>query len=164
MDLLEKLKEIIGDDDKASLVQSALGEFMIPKSEYAKLRDKNKDLETQFEQTKLSAMTEQEKFQHELEKTKALQRDLNIKLNRAEAESVFIASGLTKEEYGELLEKSVSEDKEATLALVSGFANVLTKTKETVANKTKEDLMKIQTPPSGDPVPPTPNKKIKTSF
>lgn len=166
-DLMSKLKELVGDEELASKIQSSLGEFMIPKTEYAKQRDRAKELESQIEQNKLASMSEQEKLQHELEKAQALQRDYASKVNRVEAESLFVKAGLSAEEYGTLLDKTVTDNKEQTLSVVSGFVDLLTKQKEAVANKTKADLMNsLPTPPNGDNVtPPEPKPiNIKTNF
>lgn len=166
-DLLDKIKELVGDEALASKIQSSLGEFMIPKTEYAKVRDKAKDLETLLEQNKISSMSEQEKLQHELEKTQALQKDYASKLNRVEAESLFVKAGLSVEDYGGLLDQTVSENKEKTLSVVSGFVDLLTKQKEAVASKTKADLMgSLPTPPNGEEIKPTEPKpiNIKTNF
>lgn len=161
-DLYEKLKELVGSDDLAKQVQSALGEYMIPKTEYAKQRDKAKELEAQLEQTKLSSMNETEKLQHEIAKSQALQTEYAKRLNRVKAESTFVKAGLSEDDYGLLLDQSVSESEEETLSRVNTFVNILNKTKETVSNKVKEDLMnKVVTPPNPEPTPtkPLPPKK-----
>lgn len=164
-DLLDKIKELVGSEEVAKQVQSALGEFMIPKTEYAKQRDKSKELETLLEQSKLATMNEQEKFQHETAKLQATQKELASKLNRVDAERVFIQAGLSAEDYGMLLEQTVSDDKDKTLALANGFVSVLTKQKDFVANKTKEDLMnKVVTPPNPEPQVKTPPTTPKTVF
>lgn len=161
-DLISKLKELVGDEELASKIQSSLGEFMIPKTEYAKVRDKAKELETLIEQNKIASMSEQEKLQHELEKAQLLQKEYASKVNRVEAESLFVKAGLSVEDYGGLLDKTVTDNKEQTLSVVGGFVDLLTKQKEAVANKTKADLMNnLPTPPNGDPTPPTQTKPIK---
>ena len=154
-DLLNKLVEVVGDEEVAKKVQSALGEFMIPKTEYSKLNEKLKAKDTELEATKLSKMDSEQLLQHELAKAQALQKEYGIKTNRLEAEQIFVQAGLKKEVYENLLEKTVSEDKERTISLVNDFVGILSKEKESIINKTKEDLInstkkpETGTPPEG---------------
>jgi hypothetical protein len=149
--LLEKLVEVIGDEGKAKEVQSALGEFMLPKTEYAKLRDQLKERETELESIRTSSMSEKEKFEHELAKAQNIQKEYSIKTNRLEAATLFTQAGLSKEAYETLLDKAVSEDRDKTLGLVNDFIGLLGKEKETVANKTKQELIdQTKKPEAGD--------------
>lgn len=165
MGLNEKLLEILGDEELTKKVSSSLGEFMLPKTEYAKVRDALKAKEDELESIRLSSMDSEQKLQHELSKTKAIQDDFNKKSNRLEAEKLFVTAGLTSDVYEGLLEKAVSEDKDRTLSLVGGFVEILSKEKENVANKTKEDLInQTKKPAGGEEVTPPKPKPVKTTF
>ena len=164
-DLFETLKGIVGDEEVASKVQSALGEFMIPKTEYAKVRDLVKTKDSELEQLRVANMNESEKLQHELAKAQALQKDFSIKTNRLEAEKLFVSAGLSLDDYGSILDNSVSDDKDKTLSIVNGIVNVLAKEKESVANRTKEELInKTKKPEQGTNPNGTPPKAIKRTF
>lgn len=164
-ELYDKLFEIIGDEEKTKSVQSSLGEFMLPKSEYAKVRDALKSRDEELEKIKLSSMDSEQKLQHELAKAQALQKDYGIKTNRLEAERLFVEAGLSIESYNDILEKSVSDDREKTLGLVNGFVSILAKEKDAVASKVKEDLVNsTKKPETGDNLNPTPVIKVKTTF
>lgn len=164
-ELYEKLVELIGDEEKAKTVQSSLGEFMIPKSEYAKVRDAYKTKENELEQVKLSSMDSQQRLEHELAKATALQKEYGVKTNRLEAERLFVEAGLSSDVYTDILEKSVSDDRERTLSLVNGFVSILAKEKDAVANKVKEDLVNsTQKPVNGDAISEIKPVKVKTTF
>ena len=165
-DLFETLKELIGDEVKAKEVQSKLGEYMIPKTEYAKLRDKNKEYETQIESQRIASMNEQEKLQHELSKAQAIQKDFLVKSNRLDAERIFVEAGLSKEAYDSILDSTVTDDRERTISTVNTFVNILSKEKELVASKTKEALINQTPKPDSGNTPPETNKPItvKTSI
>lgn len=164
-DLFEKLVELIGDEDKAKQVQSSLGEFMLPKTEYAKVRDALKNKENELEQIRVANMDSEQKLQHELAKAQALQKDYGIKTNRLEAERIFVEAGLSSDTYSDILEKSVSDDRERTLSLVNGFVGILAKEKENVVNRTKEELVNsTQKPVGGEPLAESKPIKVKTTF
>lgn len=162
--LLETLVEIVGDEGKAKEVQSKLGEFMLPKTEYAKVRDQLKEKELELENIKVANMNEKQKIEHELAKAQAIQKEYSIKTNRLEAEKLFVGAGVAKEDYENLLVDLISEDGEKSLKLVNNFISVLGKEKQTVADKTKQEIIdKTKTPQAGDDVNPS-NPKMRTSF
>lgn len=164
-DLLNKLVEVVGDEELAKKVQSAVGEFMLPKTEYAKVKESLKSKETELEQIRLSSMDNEQKLAHEIAKAEALQRDYGIKTNRLEAERIFVESGLTKDLYDDILEKSVTDDRERTLSLVNGFVGILNKEKETTINKAKEELLNsTKKPETGEDVKAKEPAKLKTNF
>ena len=139
--LLEKLVEVLGDEEIAKKVQSSLGDYMLPKTEYAKVRDALKEKEAELEKIRLSSMDNEQKWQHEMTKAQAIQSEFNVKTNRLEAEKLFVGAGLSQQVYQDILDKSVSEDKDRTLGLVNGFIGILGKEKEIIANQTKENLL-----------------------
>lgn len=165
MGLNEKLLEILGDEELAKKVSSSLGEFMLPKTEYAKVRDALKTKEDELESVRLASMDNEQKLQHELSKAKAIQDDFNKRSNRLEAEKLFVGAGLTSDIYESLLDKAVSEDKDRTLSLVGGFVDILSKEKENIANKTKEDLVNQTKKPDSTTDSAQPKvTNLKTSF
>jgi len=164
-DLYEKLVEVVGDEEVAKKVQSALGEFMLPKTEYAKIKSSLTEKEKELESLKLASMDNDQKLQHELAKAQAIQKEFGIKTNRLEAEKAFVEAGLTKDVYEDILEKSVSDDRERTLSLVNGFVGILSKEKENVANRTKEELINsTKKPETSESGLEAKTVKVKTSF
>jgi predicted DNA-binding protein (UPF0251 family) len=152
-DLLNKLTELVGDEEKAKLVQSALGEFMIPKTEYAKKNEQLKAKDSELEALRLASMSETEKLQHKLAEAEALRNEYGKKSNRLDAEQLFVRAGLNKDTYEPLLDKVVSEDKEKTISLVNDFVGILSKERESITNKTKEDLINSTKKPEGGTSP-----------
>lgn len=164
-ELNEKLLSIIGDEEKTKSVISSLGEFMLPKTEYAKVRDSLKAKESELETLKLSSMDNEQKLQHELSKAQALQKEYGVKTNRLEAERLFVEAGLSIDAYSDILEKSVSDDRDKTIGLVNGFVSLLAKEKDAIANKVKEDLINsTKKPEQGEDLGETKVKTYKTTF
>ena len=166
-ELLNKLVELVGDEEKAKAIQSSLGEYMIPKTEYAKLRDANKQKDIELEQLKLSSMDSSQKLEHELAKAQAIQKEFGTKTSRLEAEKLFVEAGIASDLYNDILDKSVSEDKEKTMSLVNGFINIISKEKENAINKTKEQIVNSTPKPvTGDQIKDAKQEpiKLKTTF
>lgn len=162
--LYDTIKEFIGEDDKAKEFQSRLGEYMLPKTEYAKIRDTLKERDAELEQFKLANMDKEQKLEHEIAKTQAMQKEMSMSKNRLEAEQLFVKAGLSSDVYSTILESSVSDDREKSMALVNGFVSILAKEKETAVNKAKEDFVN-QTPKpqqGGEPQVTEPKKFRKT--
>jgi len=161
MGLNEKLIEVVGDEEKVKLIQKEVGDTFIPKEEYAKVKKQLTDIQADLEKTKLANMDKEQVAQHELEKTKALQTELEIKLNKVEAERSFVNAGFTSDVYADLLDQIVSNDKERTMATVNKFISVLGKEKENTANRTKESLLNQTKQPDKSDADSTTNKTVK---
>ena len=165
MTLLEKLNELLLKGSSAEDIQSALGQFMIPKGEFNKVNDENKtlkskvanletnvgDLNSEIETARTANMDEQELMKHQLEQAQGKIKSHAIEKNRLTAENKFVGAGFQKEEYEALLEKIVSDDDAHTMGLVDSFLS-LTKSKVDGAKTgVVDDLLKNNlTPPKGD--------------
>lgn len=164
--LKEKLVELIGDEEKAELVSSALGEFMIPKSQYNEKVKQAKQKEEELESIRLANMSKEEQLKHAEEKALGLQKEYAKKLNKFEAEKLFMGAGLSSEDYGAFIDDIVSENTEQTLKVAQSFVGTINKQKELVENKMKEtNINSTPTPSLGkqvDPQPtqPTPAKRM----
>lgn len=135
MTLLEKLNELLSKQATAEDIQSALGEFMIPKGTFNKVNDENKSLQAKIEELngtvgtlngeletlKTANMNEQELLQHKLTQYENQIKEHAIEKNRLSAENKFVSAGFEKEQYLPLLQQLVSEDADKTLNLVDGF-------------------------------------------
>ena len=165
MTLLEKLNELLSQEASAEDIQSALGEFMIPKGTFNKVNEENKTLKTtiedlkgnvtslngELETLKTANMNEQELLQHRLEQAEQQIKNHAIEKNRLSAENKFVSAGFEKEQYLPLLQQLVSEDSEKTLSLVDGFL-ALTNAKVEASKKQQLDelLDKNTDLPKGD--------------
>lgn len=163
--LNDKIIEIVGDEDKVKQILSVVGESMLPKAEYAKVKDLLKEKDSEIEQMKLASMDSTQKLEHELAKAQALQKEYGIKTNRLEAEKLFVEAGLSSEAYSSILDSSVSDDKEKTMSLINSFVGILNKEKENAINKTKEELVNsTPKPTNGEELKPTEPRKVLKSF
>lgn len=95
-------------------------------------------------------LTDAEKIQKALSEAEASKAEFAKKSNRLDVERILVGAGLTEEDYKDLIDGLVSEDAEASKALATNLANMLTKQKEAAVQKTKEELMDgTRTPGSG---------------
>lgn len=97
-----------------------------------------------------AGLTDAEKLQKALDDATASKAEFAKKSNRLDVEKILVGAGLTEEDYKDLIDGLVSEDAEASKALATNLASMLTKQKEAAVQKTKEELMDgTQTPGSG---------------
>lgn len=88
-----------------------------------------------------AGLTDEEKIQKALADAAASKAEFQRKSNRLDVEKILVGAGLTEEDYKDLIDGLVSEDAEASKALATSLAAMLTKQKETAVQKTKEELM-----------------------
>lgn len=86
-------------------------------------------------------LTDAEKIQKALNDAAASKAEFAKKSNRLDVEKILVGAGLTEEDYKDLIDGLVSEDDEASKALATNLANMLSKQKEAAVQKTKEELM-----------------------
>ena len=94
-------------------------------------------------------LTDAEKIQKALADAAASKADFQKKSNRLDVEKILVGAGLTEEDYKDLIAGLVSEDADASKALATNLANMLTKQKEATVQKTKEELMDRTKTPGG---------------
>ncbi len=87
-------------------------------------------------------LTEEQKAQKLIADAERQKREFSIAINKLEAEKILAKSGISEDAYADLLDKFVSDDKEATITAVTAFTSVLSKQKEAVEQATKENLLK----------------------
>lgn len=95
-------------------------------------------------------LTDAEKIQKALNEAAASKADFQKKSNRLDVEKILVGAGLTEEDYKDLIDGLVSEDADASKALATNLANMLTKQKEAAVQKTKEELMDGTQTPGGN--------------
>lgn len=94
-------------------------------------------------------LTDAEKIQKALDDAAASKAEFAKKSNRLDVEKILVGAGLTEEDYKDLIDGLVSEDADASKALATNLANMLTKQKEAAVQKTKEELMDGTQMPGG---------------
>ncbi len=100
-----------------------------------------------YKKLKDAGLTDEEKMKNALAEAEAVKTEFAKKSNRLEVEKIFVGVGLSEEDYKDFIDGIVSEDADASKALATNLANMLTKQKEAAVQKAKEELMdRTQTP------------------
>lgn len=95
-------------------------------------------------------LTDAEKIQKALADAEASKLDFAKKSNRLDVEKILVGAGLAEEDYKDVIDGLVSADAETSKTLATNLANMLSKQKEAVKQKTKEELMDGTKTPGGD--------------
>lgn len=88
-----------------------------------------------------AGLTDEEKIQKALQDAKDAELNFKKQSSRLDVEKILVGSGLTEDDYKDLIDGLVSEDAEASKTLATNLAAMLTKQKEAAVQKTKEELM-----------------------
>lgn len=102
-----------------------------------------------YKKLKDADLTDAEKIQQAINEAKSKEAEFLKKSNKLDVEKILVGAGLTEEDYKDLIDGLVSEDSEKSKALATNLANMLSKQKETVKQKTKEELMDGTQVPGG---------------
>lgn len=102
-----------------------------------------------YKKLKEADLTDAEKIQKALDDAAASKSEFAKKSNRLDVEKILVGAGLTEEDYKDLIDGLVTEDADASKALATNLANMLTKQKEAAVQKTKEELMDGTQTPGG---------------
>ena len=148
----------LDDTKKAEEIQKAVNALYVPATTVAEERkankklidDKNKafeDLTNEYDAYKQSKMTEEEKKQEELRKKEEQYTTALRKISKTTAINVFVSAGLQEDDYKDFIEDIVDLDEEKTKTLAERICATITKQKNDVANKIKNDIVNGTTPP-----------------
>lgn len=99
------------------------------------------DIEAEYKKLEDANLTDAEKIQKALQAAEDSKNDFARKSSRLDVEKIFVAAGLTEEDYKDLIDGIVSEDAEKSKTMANGMIAMLTKQKEAAIQKTKEELM-----------------------
>lgn len=141
------------DEQISNYLNQINGETQKEKDKNDKLKEKaDKYDETQklLEEEQNKNLTETEKLQKALDEAKKAEQDYTKKSNRLEVEKILVGSGLTSEDYKDLIEGIVSDNLETSKTLATSLTTMLTKQKESAIQKTKEELMDGTRTPGAD--------------
>ena len=148
----------LDDTKKAEEIQKAVNALYVPaitvaeerKANKKLLDDKNKafeDLTNEYDAYKQSKMTEEEKKQEELRKKEEQYTTALRKISKTTAINVFASAGLQEDDYKDFIEDIVDLDEEKTKTLAERICATITKQKNDIANKIKNDIVNGTTPP-----------------
>ena len=148
----------LDDTKKAEEIQKAVNALYVPTATVVAERKANKeliankdkafeDLSAEYDTYKQSKMTEEEKKQEEIRKKDEDYKNALMRLSKSTAINVFASSGLQEDDYKDFLDDIVSIDEEQTKTLAEKICATITKQKNDIANKMKEDIVNGTTPP-----------------
>lgn len=107
------------------------------------------EVDSAYKKLQDAGLSDEEKIQKALQDAKDAERNFNKKANRLEAEKILVAAGLTEEDYKDLIDGIVSEDAEMTKNMATNLSALITKQKEAIVQKTKEEMMDGTNTPGG---------------
>ena len=173
------LKELLGDAYKEGMsfeeIEAALADkelvdpSTLPKSVSKEVFDKTASelskVKKELQALKEASMTDAEKLQAELDKAKEAQALYNKELSKLRAKEIFVAAGLTEEDYTPILELVVSEDEETTKARAKSMVDLITAQKAAAEKAIKAELLKgTPKPKPGDSGDSDGEKMTKEKF
>lgn len=156
----EELKEILGEDtEKIEAIKKMVGEKFVPtsvlterlnreKENSKKIQDANTQLQKEYDDFRLSKMTEEEKTKELQTRSDEEKQKILTELNEYVARTIFSQNNIDKDDYEELLGTIVSTDKEKTRTMAEGICAIITKQKNNNMQKVKEEVLKNQPKPS----------------
>lgn len=160
-DKFDEFMELIGD---TKLVED--DGKLIPYSRFKEVNDKKNELQDKLAEVNIQLDELEQKYlsQEELEKKKREQieadnRELNLRFNKSQLETMFVSADIEEDDYRDILENVVTDDFEQSKVIVENMINVISKQKQKVMEKAKIDgLDDTPTPQGGQP-----DKKLKFS-
>lgn len=140
---MDFLKDIFGDkaltfDDfskavtegKLQIADLSTGDY-VSKEKHRRISDElstikkdKKTLEDKLGEIEGANLTADEKLQKVIDSANAEKKSFALALNKLEAEKICTKAGMTEEDYAELIDAFVSEDKDTTITRVSKFAQL----------------------------------------
>lgn len=153
------LKEKLGDAATDDVVDSIMAEYgkgvnaaaKSGDSVKAKVEELKKQLK-ELEDEKNANLSDQEKFQKQLDEANAAAAKSAHDLNEMCAVAEFKAAGMTEEEFNPFLSAVIGETKEATVEAAKAICSVMNAKVETAVKAAKKsDLAGMGDPAGGDP-------------
>lgn len=157
----EELKELLGEDtEKIEAIKKMVGEKFVPtsvlterlnkeKENTKKFQDANVELQKEYDDFKMSKMTEEEKAKALQVKADEENKKIMKELNEYVARTIFSQNNIAKEDYENLLGTIVSTDKERTQAVAESICSIINKSKDENMQKLKSSVIKNQPKPEG---------------
>lgn len=101
-----------------------------------------KAIESEFEETKKTSQTKEQKLDAALDKAAKAEKDFNIQKNRLAVEKLFVTAGLSETDYSELLDSIVSDNAETSNKTANGFISLLKAQKEATEKSVRAAVLK----------------------
>ena len=106
----------------------------------------------ELNELKNNSLTDEEKVNAAIAAADARANEYSAKLNRLDVEKLFMADGLTEDDYADLIEDIVSEDSEKTMKLAKSLLTVVKNQKSAAEKALRAELLKkTPKPPAGEP-------------
>lgn len=128
----------------------------LPKSVEKHIFDKTASelakVKKELNELKNNSLTDEEKVNAAIAAADARANEYSAKLNRLDVEKLFMADGLTEDDYADLIEDIVSEDSEKTMKLAKSLLTVVKNQKSAAEKALRAELLKkTPKPPAGEP-------------
>lgn len=157
----EELKEILGEDtEKIEAIKKIVGEKFVPtgvlterlnkeKENSKKFQEANVQLQKEYDDFKLSKMTEEEQAKELKKRADEENQKTKKRLNEYIARTIFSQNNISKEDYEGLLETIISTDEERTKAVAESICAIINKTKKDNMNQIKKQVINNTPKPEG---------------
>lgn len=157
----EELKEILGEDtEKIEAIKKIVGEKFVPtgvlterlnkeKENSKKFQEANVQLQKEYDDFKLSKMTEEEQAKELKKRADEENQKTKKRLNEYIARTIFSQNNISKEDYEGLLETIISTDEERTKAVAESICTIINKTKKDNMNQIKKQVINNTPKPEG---------------
>lgn len=157
----EELKEILGEDtEKIEAIKKIVGEKFVPtgvlterlnkeKENSKKFQEANVQLQKEYDDFKLSKMTEEEQAKELKKRADEENQKTKKRLNEYIARTIFSQNNISKEDYESLLETIITTDEERTKAMAESICTIINKTKNDNMNQIKKQVINNTPKPEG---------------
>ena len=157
----EELKEILGEDtEKIEAIKKIVGEKFVPtgvlterlnkeKENSKKFQEANVQLQKEYDDFKLSKMTEEEQAKELKKRADEENQKTKKRLNEYIARTIFSQNNISKEDYESLLETIITTDEERTKAVAESICTIINKTKKDNMNQIKKQVINNTPKPEG---------------
>lgn len=157
----EELKEILGEDaEKIEAVKKLVGEKFVPtgvlterlnkeKENTKKVQELNTQLQKEYDEFKLSKMTEEEQAKELKKRADEDNQKTLRRLNEYVARTIFSQNNVAQEDYEGLLDMIISTDEEKTKTMTESICSIINKNKNENMNQIKKQVLQSQPKPEG---------------
>ena len=149
-------EELKSSGEKVDAINKLLAENTIPKDKFNELNgklksaeDKYNSINKEYENYKMSKMTDEEKKNAEKEEMANKLLQYQMDLNRLEVEKIFESNGLKEDDYKGILPNIIGKDRESSIASANTFVSILKNNAEKVEQATKQSLLQSTPTPIG---------------
>lgn len=141
---------------KVEAVKKYVGSKYVPQERYNTLKEKSttelNQVKAEYEDYKISKMTDEEKQQAEALAKEEELKNANRTISKLYAENIFKGAGLQEADYNGIIENIQDLPQEKVKELANSFVNVITAQKDSAKAEVKQNIIKSTPAPSvGEP-------------